>query len=592
MASSPLPKDTLWTYFIPLYVGWRVYWANRLPIMDCDEVYNYWEPLHFWLFESGFQTWEYANQYALRTYAYLTPLWLLARALQPVMGDLPSSIWPLLTTQVVQDNSKVALFVLLRAVLAGTTAVAELYFCQALSEIHSSYRMLGWTTSLLLMTSAGMAHASGALLPSSTMMMLWLVASAAYLKKNHLLFVVVAISATLAVGWPFGCLLFVPMGLSILLQEYTRSLLLPFLGTILLLTIGIQGLVMSMDFYHYGKWVSPTWNILMYNTKSGGDELYGIEPTSYYVKNLLLNFNLLVVGMILVIPVLLVSRSSTVLPIVLSSMYLWLAVVVPRPHKEERFLYPIYPSICLSAALVGEAILSLASNRPNTPSQPQRQTPLGTTNSFMLLGQRLLLWSPAMVLGLCRIMALSKYYTAPLIVYAALQQQQQVPRSSDSKKKSKTIVCTCGEWYRFPSSFYLPNNQTLAFLQSGFRGQLPAPFTTTGSRHHEAYHFNNLNQLETDRFTIKDMARECDYLIDLFDSTDCREQESIWYPYVHAPFLKAERTSTIHRTLYIPYWHEQADLHGGVEYVDFILYAKDESLRVKDEESSKSSPRP
>lgn len=28
-------------------------------IHDCDEVFNYWEPLHYILYKSGFQTWEY-----------------------------------------------------------------------------------------------------------------------------------------------------------------------------------------------------------------------------------------------------------------------------------------------------------------------------------------------------------------------------------------------------------------------------------------------------------------------------------------------------------------------------------------------------
>jgi len=28
-------------------------------IHDCDEVFNYWEPLHFLLYKTGFQTWEY-----------------------------------------------------------------------------------------------------------------------------------------------------------------------------------------------------------------------------------------------------------------------------------------------------------------------------------------------------------------------------------------------------------------------------------------------------------------------------------------------------------------------------------------------------
>ena len=42
-------------------------------ISDCDETYNYWEPTHYLLHGSGFQTWEYSPVYALRSYFYLLP---------------------------------------------------------------------------------------------------------------------------------------------------------------------------------------------------------------------------------------------------------------------------------------------------------------------------------------------------------------------------------------------------------------------------------------------------------------------------------------------------------------------------------------
>lgn len=35
----------------------------------------------------------------------------------------------------------------------------------------------------------------------------------------------------------------------------------------------------------------------------------------------------------------------------LSPMYLWMLIFFTRPHKEERFLFPIYPLICLSGAV-------------------------------------------------------------------------------------------------------------------------------------------------------------------------------------------------------------------------------------------------
>lgn len=39
------------------------------------------------------------------------------------------------------------------------------------------------------------------------------------------------------------------------------------------------------------------------------------------------------------------------------------------------------------------------------------------------------------------------------------------------------LLCMGGEWYRFPSSFFLPHhNMHLAFVRSHFKAQLPQPF--------------------------------------------------------------------------------------------------------------------
>lgn len=35
-----------------LYIAVRIGTANLSPITDCDEVYNYWEPLHFLLYKT------------------------------------------------------------------------------------------------------------------------------------------------------------------------------------------------------------------------------------------------------------------------------------------------------------------------------------------------------------------------------------------------------------------------------------------------------------------------------------------------------------------------------------------------------------
>ena len=40
----------------------RLLGALVLGVADCDETFNYWEPLHFLLYGHGLQTWEYAPQ--------------------------------------------------------------------------------------------------------------------------------------------------------------------------------------------------------------------------------------------------------------------------------------------------------------------------------------------------------------------------------------------------------------------------------------------------------------------------------------------------------------------------------------------------
>ena len=155
--------------------------------------------------------------------------------------------------------------------------------------------------------------------------------------------------------------------------------------------------VTAIDYFYYGRIVCASWNIFVYNaignTEEGsdggtGDDLYGIDDWKFYVKNLLLNFNL-IFGLALAMPVALLlswvksestmvtapstsaaavarkkktkkkKKSPTPTPAAGADVYfslfapaiLWLLLVFSRPHKEERFLFPVYPTICLAAAI-------------------------------------------------------------------------------------------------------------------------------------------------------------------------------------------------------------------------------------------------
>ena len=111
------------------------------PIPDCDEVFNYWEPLHFMIHGDGQQTWEYSPDYALRSYLYII--------LHAAPGYLLSFILP----------SKVHQFYCLR-ILFGLFN----YYClrRFMQSLNASY----WSW-VMLVTSTGITIAGHTLLPST-----------------------------------------------------------------------------------------------------------------------------------------------------------------------------------------------------------------------------------------------------------------------------------------------------------------------------------------------------------------------------------------------------------------------------------------
>jgi alpha-1,2-mannosyltransferase len=114
------------------------------------------------------------------------------------------------------------------------------------------------------------------------------------------------------------------------------------------------------------------WNIVKYNIFGGaerGPDLYGSEPWHFYILNLSLNFNILTPLALFSLPALYITRlidrkrlgvtargpdqSSpfVIMAMRLLPLYLWIGVLTTQAHKEERFMYPVYPLICLNAAI-------------------------------------------------------------------------------------------------------------------------------------------------------------------------------------------------------------------------------------------------
>jgi alpha-1,2-mannosyltransferase len=606
-ASVPLDNNHnfwAWALLVPVALTWRVLLSIKLPIMDCDEVFNYWEPLHYMLFPNkspkALQTWEYAHQYSLRSYAFLMPLKLLGHVYlsfldilrrQSPHSPISSSLYGLLhkwfvpsvsspSIPSIESNSDtIIVFFGLRATIAIVTTSAELFWFRTLllqaSRPLVVPRRVVIVMVLLALSLPGTNVVSVSLLPSSAYAVGWLLASSFMVRRNHHRMIVTAILLTLATGWPFGAILFVPMGLRMLWLQYNKGGIVQLskvLGFCVLVTLATQLVVCAVDGYYYHDDFFQAWrnqppviaayNIFKYNAVGGGDAMYGTEPVSYYIKNVLLNLNL---GAPLGAGALLVHGCSQRINwdvwTCLFSLVPWILITFPRAHKEERFLFPIYPILVTGAAMVVDATLNAIGR---VEAGLSRHKCLSRKQRLFLES---LVWIPVVMLGIFRTTALAKYYSAPFQAYSALNAQLG-PHDT---------VCTCGEWYRFPSSFFLANtDQPLRFLPCSFTGQLPQPFVPAGSRPSgisQLQPFQSDNTMNAERFF---KLEDCDWLVELqAGSGDCNvtlpddSESAIVFRY---PFLNAAATSTLHRVLYVPGWHEAAMHKGSVQYHDYVVY--------------------
>ncbi|CEG41893.1 alpha mannosyltransferase [Plasmopara halstedii] len=527
------------------------------PIADCDETFNYWEPLHYLLYRFGFQTWEYSPVYALRSYAYLLLHYVIVKlaAFGFTLGLLP--------------GQKLMLFYGLRATLGLISAYAEALFYQSIS------RRFGRRTAryllFILFFNVGIFHASTAFLPSSFSMMLVLLFSSAWMDQKHYLALFWGVVAVLC-GWPYVGVLFIPFALETL---YTRGIFKSvYVGGV------IGGAVLAVEllvnFYYYQRWVLPAWNLIVYNVLSSETDstLYGTEPLSFYLLNLALNFNIVALLaapaalFILTLP----GHNKTIkvqLLLYLSPMYVWLVIMFNQAHKEERFLSPIYPLICLAAASTLSAVVYRLKNVFSRV--PTLHT--GIPNVFVMCTL-----SVYALLSGSRIVSNIVNFSAPLRVYEHLY-ASVLPNPENGKLQiahdtatQSVNLCLLKEWYRFPTNFFIPSNSTqVNFVKTSFSGQLPKAFEQhyLGTSVIPAA-MNDRNQEEPSRYVLLDT---CDYVVDLNlpDQSEFKfwTEPSSWTLVYSEPFLDAERSKSPYRSFYIPILTPQY-----VKYAEYAIYKR------------------
>lgn len=162
-------------------------------------------------------------------------------------------------------------------------------------------------------------------------------------------------------------------------------------------------------------------------------------------------------------------------------------------------------------------------------------------------------------------------------------------------EQKNLTLCYGAEWYRFPSSFLVPDVVRTEFLDAKLGIQLPKHFVESRAHGFASRRslkerlaiartspagFNAQNLEETDRYVSEDA---CSYIIDL-DFPDRRQDTGAkpafspetWERVTCQPFLDSERSPMPSRAFSMPL------LDGGNSFGDFCLL-RNRKLQIRDE---------
>jgi len=498
----------------------RLISASIAPILDCDETFNYIEPLHYMLFGYGFQTWEYAPQFALRSWAFIS--------LYSIIG-FPLKFLGL---------SKTSIFFAMRSVLALFSSGVESYFILAIQKKFGITRAMN--TWLLMTAGTGMFFASTAILRNSFSMHLIMLSFASWLNDFTLFSILFMAFAGL---WGEVTCIFVAIAMGGYLV-YDKGVVKCVFSGIIALLITIPPMI-AIDSYFYGKTVSTVLNFAIYNSQvsggAGGQNLYGVEPWYWYFINLFLNFNIAFPAALLGMG--LCPEVGVWFSIPFALLFLFFSFM---PHKEERFFFIGFPLLCVLAA----SFFDTQGSRKRIISRKNRVGVIkrkvvhgawhgwthGTRLIFSML--RPLIFMLYVILSVSRIAGIVTFYGASLQIWTSLDTHL-------TEQPELREICAGNEWFRFHSHFFLAEGRELKFLKADFGGQLPALFDGGTAVTHE--YFNDQNQEEPSRyFPVED----CDVLVQE------GQPPKGWKQGICLPFLNKDETPRYARTFYFPFFKD------------------------------------
>ncbi|KAI9484605.1 Alg9-like mannosyltransferase family-domain-containing protein [Zychaea mexicana] len=578
-------------------------------IQDCDEVFNYWEPLHYLQHGTGMETWEYSPEFGIRSWAYILVHSIVATAVS------------------ILATHKMQVFYLLRLAFAAISAFVEARFYRTVTEEINPH--VGRYVFVGLFFSAGMFNASTAFLPSSfAMWTTFLAFSYALRPPNQITSkrtyrVVLCIGLGALIGWPFSAAISIPFVVDEIMvyghdgavdrqgrvvqiirpPNWRLQRVIRLAKAVAVCAAGISVPVVLVDYFFYRRLMFVPLNIVLYNVFGGanqGPDIFGTEPWYYYIVNGFLSYNILFLLALASAPFAAIAAfvdrervpgSTTMdkmwpyiqLGTKLLPFYIWFTIFTLQPHKEERFLYVAYPFIVLNAAIS----LFLARGWVSRTARAFGASVLVRANIVRYLAFAVL--AVYSVISVSRIIAVTTRYRAPAQVYSTLWQERPADQLinlnylQENYLNDATVgeinLCVGKEWYRFPGSYFLPSDMRLQFIKSDFDGMLPKHFvpdvkTVTYEENGEVMTyrgreysfkgartvqpgFNSYNKADSDAYFDLD---KCDYLVDAdyplrpISTREPRyiQDEKTWEVVDCAPMLDAVNSNQLSRAFYVP----------------------------------------
>jgi alpha-1,2-mannosyltransferase len=416
---------------------------------------------------------------------------------------------------------------MLRMMMGVLAAWSQSHFLDSISSAFG--KELAKLTCIILAGSTGMFIASTAFLPNTISMILLTFIWSQWLRGQDNKAILLSVLMTV-IGWPYAiiaaaipCLISIKpsyamsdgkriestvLSLRVKIELLLRRLILGALFSLIYILLPSLGI----ERYYYGRWTLPSLNAVIYNvlSASGGPEIFGVEPWHYYPLNLLLNFSLFLPASLLSILLLPFDSSKVKLGLLFANMILPMAIFTRQAHKEERFLFIVYPLICFFAAYTFSWI------------QKQSRLLRPLLNLVIMAG--------ITVSGL-RSFGLVQFYRAPEVLLSKW-------RPAEGGK-----LCMAANWYRFPGSFYLPDNVRLGFLEGAVAHLQPTYFADTKE---EQANVNQLNRPIKEQYTSID---QCSWFMGTRDELSKKRMAT---PLSCEPLLNSG-TRAPYRWLWIPF---------------------------------------